>query len=261
MREMPVKEPIFPGAQIRDDGRVTMDFFLFQAKSPAELKISTRRLQDPGKDPCRAGISPAQPESVPVRSRKAVRRQRHESGLHRSRHARLEDGTNVQPVGHTLTVHDVSSLAGPILVANGATWVDSPRAVAEQADFVPTSLPGPRQVKMVALGVQGVLAGLRPDCPNFDLSTNSPSTIRSIEAAYAERERQFLDTPVSGRPAAALQRKLTLWVSGDAETAARFKPIVEAVGAKLLYVGPIGTAAIPKFVNNCASFGLTALLA
>jgi 3-hydroxyisobutyrate dehydrogenase len=85
--------------------------------------------------------------------------------------------------------------------------------------------------------------------------------VRRIEAAYAERDRQFLDTPVSGGPAAALQRKLTLWVSGDAETAARFKPVVESVGARLLHVGPVGTATITKLVNNCASFGLTALLA
>jgi 3-hydroxyisobutyrate dehydrogenase-like beta-hydroxyacid dehydrogenase len=168
---------------------------------------------------------------------------------------------NVQQAGHALTVHDLSPSAGDTLVADGAVWAPNPRAVAEQVDIVLTSLPGPPQVEDVALGEQGVLAGLRPDCPHFDLSTNASSMVRRIAAAYAEHGRQFLDTPVSGGPAAALQRKLTLWVSGDAETAERFKPVVESVGAKLLHVGPVGTATITKLVNNCAAFGLTALLA
>jgi 3-hydroxyisobutyrate dehydrogenase len=168
---------------------------------------------------------------------------------------------NVQQAGHALTVHDISPPAGQPFLANGAIWADSPRALAAQVDVVLTSLPGPPEVEAVALGERGILAGLRADCPHFDLSTNSPSVVRRVHAVYAGQNRQLLDAPVSGGPAAALQRKLTLWVSGDAATAERHRPVVEAVGAKALYVGPIGTATITKLVNNTASFGLTALLA
>lgn len=167
---------------------------------------------------------------------------------------------NVQQA-HALTVYDMNPAAAQPFLAAGAEWADSPRALAEQVDLVLTSLPGPPDIEAVALGENGVLAGLRPGCPHFDLTTNAPSMARRIHAAYAERNRQFLDAPVSGGPAAAVQRKLLLWVGGDAETTERYRSVVESVGAKALHVGPIGTATITKLVNNCASFALTAVLA
>jgi 3-hydroxyisobutyrate dehydrogenase-like beta-hydroxyacid dehydrogenase len=94
------------------------------------------------------------------------------------------------------------------------------------------------------------MPGLGRDCPH-SISTNLPSTVRCIEAAYAERGCQFLDTTVSTASVAALQRIRTQWVSGNAGTAASFKPVVEAVGA--MHVGSVRTATITELVNNCAT--------
>jgi 3-hydroxyisobutyrate dehydrogenase-like beta-hydroxyacid dehydrogenase len=167
---------------------------------------------------------------------------------------------NVQQM-HDLTVYDVNPASAQSFLSAGAGWASSPKALAEQVDIVLTSLPGPPEIEAVALGENGVLAGLRSGCPHFDLTTNAPSMARRIQAAYAGQERQFLDAPVSGGPGAAIQRKLLLWVGGDKATADQYQPVVETVGAKALHVGPIGTATITKLVNNCASFALTAVLA
>src|SRR5260221_11016762 len=82
---------------------------------------------------------------------------------------------NLQKAGHKLVVSDLRRELAASHLAAGASWADSPRALAEACDVVFTSLPGPAEVKAVALGETGILAGLRPDGAYFDLSTNSPT--------------------------------------------------------------------------------------
>src|SRR5215468_12086688 len=90
---------------------------------------------------------------------------------------------NLQKAGHDLVVHDLRRAAAEPYLANGAVWADTPRAVAEAAEVVFTSLPGPPEVEAVALGENGLLHGVRPGKVYFDLSTNSPTLIRRIHEA------------------------------------------------------------------------------
>ena len=60
--------------------------------------------------------------------------------------------SNLQTAGHALRVHDIRRQAAARHLAAGATWMDSPRAVAEATDVVFLSLPGPAEVEAVALG-------------------------------------------------------------------------------------------------------------
>src|SRR5437867_2823721 len=80
---------------------------------------------------------------------------------------------NLQKAGHELVVHDLRRAAAEPCVAAGAVWVDTPRAVAEAAEVVFTSLPGPPEVEAVALGENGLLSGMSRSKAYFDLSTNS----------------------------------------------------------------------------------------
>ena len=66
-----------------------------------------------------------------------------------------------------------------------------------------TSLPGPPEVEAVALGDNGLLSGMSRGKAYFDLSTNSPTMVRKINAAFAERDMYMLDSPVSGGPRGA----------------------------------------------------------
>jgi 3-hydroxyisobutyrate dehydrogenase-like beta-hydroxyacid dehydrogenase len=168
---------------------------------------------------------------------------------------------NLQKAGHELVVHDLRRAAAEPYLKNGAVWADSPRAVAEAAEVVFTSLPGPPEVEAVALGQNGILSGMRRGGAYFDLSTNAPTMVRKIHAAFAERDVYMLDSPVSGGPRGARSGRLALWVGGDEQIFNRYKPVLDAMGDKARYVGPIGAGSIAKLVHNGAGYGIQAVLA
>src|SRR5262245_14091887 len=93
---------------------------------------------------------------------------------------------NIQKAAFELTVTDIREEAASPHLAAGAAWADSPRAVAEASDVVLTSLPGPPEVRHVALGPDGLLEGMRPGSAYFDLSTNSPTLLRELHASFKE---------------------------------------------------------------------------
>lgn len=163
--------------------------------------------------------------------------------------------------GFDLTVHDVNrDAAGPHLEA-GATWADSPREVMEASQVVFSSLPGPPEVESVALGENGLLQGVESGKVYFDLSTNSPTLIRQVHAAFAARGAHVLDAPVSGGPHGARSGRLAIWVGGDRAVYEQYKTVLDAIGDKPYYVGPIGAGAIAKLVHNCSGYILQTALA
>src|SRR5512132_182784 len=168
---------------------------------------------------------------------------------------------NAKAGGHDLTVFDVRREAAKPHLEVGAKWADSPRAIAQAADVVFTSLPGPREVEAVALSDDGLLAGMPPGAAWFDLSTNSPSLIRRLHARFAARGLHLLDAPVSGGPHGARTRKLALWVGGDKAVFDRHKPVLDAIGDQVMYIGPIGAGSVAKLVHNCAGYAIQAALA
>lgn len=163
--------------------------------------------------------------------------------------------------GFELFVHDVNrDAAGPHLEA-GATWVDSPTEVMAASEVVFTSLPGPPEVETVALGANGLLKGVQPGKVYFDLSTNSPTLIRRVHAEFAKVGAHVLDAPVSGGPHGARSGRLAIWVGGDKAVYEQYKHVLDAIGDKPYYVGPIGTGAIAKLVHNCTGYILQTALA
>src|SRR5580704_18040320 len=123
--------------------------------------------------------------------------------------------TNLQKAGFKLVVHDLHRQAASHHLNAGAIWAESPRALASQSDVIFTSLPEPTDVEAVALGSDGLLAGIRPGAAFFDLSTNAPAVVKKLNAAFAQKGAHMLDAPVSGGPAGAASGKLAIWVGGD----------------------------------------------
>lgn len=165
---------------------------------------------------------------------------------------------NVRAAGHELVVHDVRREAAAPHLAAGATWTDGPREVAAQSEVVFTSLPGPREVEAVA---DGLIAGMPPGTAWFDLSTNSPTVIRALHARFAARKVDLLDAPVSGGPHGAKSGKLALWVGGERAVFDRFRPVLDAIGDQVLYIGPVGAGSVAKLVHNCAGYAIQTALA
>ena len=170
--------------------------------------------------------------------------------------------SNLIKGGHKVVVYDIRREAAEPHIKAGATWAASPRAVAEAADVVFTSLPGPAEVEAVALDEKGgLIAGLTAGKVYFDLSTNSPTLVRRIHDVFKSRGIHMLDAPVSGGPKGAETRKLALWVGGDEEVYKRCKPVLDAIGDQPYYVGPIGAGSVAKLVHNCAGYVIQTALA
>src|SRR5882757_8379863 len=168
---------------------------------------------------------------------------------------------NVQKAGLKLLVYDLHRQAASHHLKAGAIWADSPRALAGQADVIFSSLPEPADVEAVALGPDGLIAGIRPGAAYFDLSTNSLSIVKAIHVAFAEKGAHMLDAPVSGGPAGAASRKLDIWVGGDEKVFHAHKAVLDAIGDKAAYIGPIGSATVAKLVHNMSGYALVCALA
>jgi 3-hydroxyisobutyrate dehydrogenase len=168
---------------------------------------------------------------------------------------------NLQKAGHELVVNDLTRQAASQHLANGATWAESPRALAEACDVVFTSLPTPSDVEAVCHGENGLAAGFRKGAAWFDLSTNAVDVVRRLNADLAKQGVDFLDAPVSGGPAGAASGKLAIWVGGDEAVFDRYQAVLSAMSDQARYIGPIGAGTIAKLVHNCASAAISTALA
>ena len=170
--------------------------------------------------------------------------------------------SNLQKAGYELVVHDLHRQLAERQLAAGAAWAETPRAVAEATEVVLTSLPGPAEVEAVALDpTDGLLAGMRPGAVYFDLTTNAPTLIREVHAAFAEKGMHVLDAPVSGGPKGAASGRLAIWVGGDEAVFQEHRAVLDALGDQVRYIGPIGAGSIAKLVHNAAGYAIQCALA
>lgn len=168
---------------------------------------------------------------------------------------------NIQKGGFELIVHDLSREAAEPFLSEGASWADSPRALAEACDVVFTSLPTPVDVEKVGFGENGLAEGFCPGAAWFDLSTNAVDVVRRLHDLAGEKGVKFLDAPVSGGPNGAATGQLAIWVGGDETAYERCKPVLDAMADAVRYIGEIGAGSIAKLVHNMASTAINAVMA
>ncbi len=173
--------------------------------------------------------------------------------------ANLQKG--IQKDGHTVVVHDVRRESAAEHIRNGAVWADSPAALAAECDIIFSSLPGPVEFEAVSYGDTGLLAGIRNGAAYFDLTTNSPTTMRKAHVEYERKGAFLFDAPVSGGPRGAASGKLAIWCGGDAEAFEKWKPVLDTIGDAAKYIGPIGAGSVAKLVHNCYGYIATAAAA
>ena len=169
--------------------------------------------------------------------------------------------TNLLKAGYKVVVHDLHRQSASHHLQEGAEWAASPRELAEKADVIFSSLPEPADVEAVALGPDGLVSGVKKGAAYFYLSTNAQSMVKKIHEAFAAKGAHMLDAPVSGGPSGAASRKMAIWVGGDEATFKKFKPVLEAMGDKPAYIGPIGSATVAKLVHNMSGYAITCALA
>ena len=152
--------------------------------------------------------------------------------------------------GHQVTGWNRTADKAVPLLEVGMEWADTPRQVAEGAEVVLSVVTDAAAVEKVALGEDGVLSGLGSDGIYADMSTIDPDASRRIATAFADAGRTMLDAPLSGSPISLEQDKASVMVGGDAAAFERVRPVLEAIGPTVTYIGASGMAVQMKVAIN-----------
>jgi len=158
---------------------------------------------------------------------------------------------NLMAAGHQLRVWARRPESTAPLVAAGAEAYDTPRAMAQGCEAVISVVTNGEDVKAVALGDDGVLAGLAAGGGvHVDMSTIAPGVARELAALYAQSGAEFLDAPVSGGSAGARAATLAIMIGGEESAVERVRPLLEAMGKTIRRIGPSGAGQVAKACNQ-----------
>lgn len=152
--------------------------------------------------------------------------------------------------GHEVTGWNRSRGKAEALLAAGMRWAESPRGVAGQSEVVFSIVTDAAAVRAVALGEDGVIAGLASNGTYLDMSTIAPDASRAVSSEFARAGLTMLDAPISGSPVTLAQGKASIMVGGDRAAFERVRPVLLHIGAKASYIGASGLAVQMKLAIN-----------
>ncbi|MBM9510414.1 NAD(P)-dependent oxidoreductase [Actinacidiphila acididurans] len=157
--------------------------------------------------------------------------------------------------GHRVTVHDVLAGRAAEAGARGAGWSGTAAGVAAGADLLLTVLPGAAEVE--AAMSDAVLDALPEGAAWIDLSSNSPAAAAPIRRRAVARGIEVLEAPMGGGPADAEAGQLRLYVGGDADVLARYRPVLDVLAPpeRIAHVGGEGAGYTVKLLVNALWFG------
>ncbi|SDB74827.1 NAD(P)-dependent oxidoreductase [Belnapia rosea] len=152
--------------------------------------------------------------------------------------------------GFSVDGHDISAARQGVAEAAGIRFRAGLAELLADADALVFSLPYARDVEAVVTAPGGLLERRDRKVVVIDTSTSDPGTSRRLAARLAEAGHGLLDAPVSGGPAGAAAGTLTMMIGGGEADLALAGPVLEAMAAKVVHVGPSGAGNIAKLVNN-----------
>ena len=163
--------------------------------------------------------------------------------------------------GHTVIGVNRSPAPVQKLVEAGGRGAESVAEAVAEAEVIITMVPDSPDVEGLALGDDGIYANARSGAIHLDMSSIRPDV--SVRLAEAGRERgvRVLDAPVSGGEAGAKEATLSIMVGGEEADFKEAKPIMEAVGSTIVYVGPAGSGQTVKAANQLIVAGTIELVA
>ena len=167
----------------------------------------------------------------------------------------------VLKAGYPLVVHDLNEEAAGPLVAQGATWADSPSSLAAQCDVVCTCVPGPLEMEAATLGDNGVVQGLKAGAIYIDHTSNSPETVLKVGEAVQKKGATMLDAPLDGGREGALAGMITLFVGGEQAALDQARPVLDTFSGSVVWMGELGTGCITKIVHNALAMSIDLVLA
>jgi 3-hydroxyisobutyrate dehydrogenase-like beta-hydroxyacid dehydrogenase len=159
--------------------------------------------------------------------------------------------------GHAVAVYNrTAAKAADWAAAHGGAHAPTPREAAAGADVVCACVGNDDDLRSVALGPDGAFAGMKPGAVFVDHTTASAEVARELHAAARQQGLHFIDAPVSGGQAGAVNGVLTVMCGGDAEPFAAARPVVMAYARACTLLGPSGAGQLAKMVNQICIAGL-----
>jgi len=152
--------------------------------------------------------------------------------------------------GFGIVAYDIVPAALDAAVKLGAKAAGSAAEAAKAGDVVVTIVPSASHVEAVYLGKNGVLEGIGRGRLAIDMSTIDPATSQKVAAALAARGVRFVDAPVSGGVPRATDGTLAIMIGGGPQDVEEARPVLAAMGANLIHVGPVGAGEVAKLCNN-----------
>jgi 3-hydroxyisobutyrate dehydrogenase-like beta-hydroxyacid dehydrogenase len=164
--------------------------------------------------------------------------------------------------GHRVTVYNRTAPKADAWVAEfGGRAARTPREAAVGADFVFCCVGNDADLRSVVLGDDGAFAGMKPGAVLVDHTTASADIARELHGAALARGLHFVDAPVSGGQAGAVNGALTVMCGGDEVPFDAMKPVALAFSKAVTRLGPSGSGQLAKMVNQVCIAGVVQGLA
>ncbi|HEV8314815.1 MAG TPA: NAD(P)-dependent oxidoreductase [Burkholderiaceae bacterium] len=159
--------------------------------------------------------------------------------------------------GHQVTIYNRTAAKADAWVKEyGGRAAPTPRQAAADAELLFACVGNDDDLRAVVLGDDGAFAGMKRDAVFVDHTTASAAVARELYAAARQRGLHFVDAPVSGGQAGAVNGALTVMCGGDAAPFDVMKPVALAYAKAVTRVGDAGAGQLAKMVNQTCIAGL-----
>lgn len=149
-----------------------------------------------------------------------------------------------------LTVYNRNREKMASFASQGAFAAATPREAASRSEIILSMVSNDEASRDVWLGDNGALAGAAADSLLIESSTLSVQWIHELASKANERNCRFLDAPVTGTKPHAASGELVFLVGGTKEAVASAEPVFSLLGREAIHLGPVGSGAMMKLVNN-----------
>ncbi|MEN9773871.1 MAG: hypothetical protein RL322_941 [Pseudomonadota bacterium] len=168
---------------------------------------------------------------------------------------------HLKRAGHSVTVYNRTAAKADRWAGEyGGTAAPTPRQAAHDADIVFACVGNDNDLRSVVLGEHGAFAGMKPDAIFVDHTTASAAVARELYAAARHQGLHFVDAPVSGGEAGAVNGVLTVMCGGDQTAFDRARPVGMAFARAFTRIGEAGAGQLAKMVNQICIAGLVQAL-
>ncbi|WP_269525581.1 NAD(P)-dependent oxidoreductase [Coraliomargarita parva] len=154
--------------------------------------------------------------------------------------------------GYSVCVYNRTKAKAEAILEAGGTWMESPGELAAACDIICTMVGYPTDVESTYFGDDGLINRAKTGALFIDFTTSRPDLAVRIAEAAEKAGKASLDAPVSGGDKGAREAKLSIMVGGSESAYQRARPVLEIVGANIVYQGPAGSGQHTKMCNQIA---------